>query len=195
MPLRRQRMRRTLTLIAGAALVLLALVLPATAAQAASTDRSTKPPVFTFTLITPNTATAPQAGPMASPGDWIAVTRHGTLSPTTGALHATGPFVHHNADGTVARRGTWTATALTGWPDLGPGRSGRPRRYPSLPPAAGRRRVVNIPAARSSPTGRARLPGHARGRDQWPRRPGRRSLTPPGYVTDAADRTRERRLP
>src|SRR3989442_8180465 len=125
MPLRRQRMRRTLTLIAGAALVLLALVLPATAAQAASTDRSTKPPVFTFTLITPNTATAPQAGPMASPGDWIAVTGHGTFSPTTGAVHATGTFVHHNADGTVACRGTWTATALTGWTDFGPGRSGR----------------------------------------------------------------------
>jgi hypothetical protein len=118
-------MRRTLTLIAGTALVGLALVLPATAAQAANADRGTRPPVLTFTLVTPNTAGAPLAGPMASPGDWIAVTGHGTFSPTTGAVHAAGTFTHHHADGTLACRGTWTATALTGWIDFGAGRGGR----------------------------------------------------------------------
>ena len=62
---------------------------------------------------------------MASPGDWIAVTGHGSFSPASGAVHATGAFVHHNADGTVHCRGTWTATALTGWTDFSGDREGR----------------------------------------------------------------------
>jgi hypothetical protein len=118
-------MRRTLTLLAGTALVLLALVVPGTAAQAADTDHHTAPPTFAFTLLTPNTATAPQAGSMAAAGDWIAITGHGSFTPATGAVRASGVFVHHNADGTVHCLGTWTATALTGWTDFGGAREGR----------------------------------------------------------------------
>ena len=118
-------MRRIPTLICGIALMLLAFALPATAAQAAGTGRDAGPPILTFTLLSPNTATAPQAGPMASPGDWIAVTGHGSFSPASGAVHATGAFVHHNADGTVHCRGTWRATALTGWTDFSGDREGR----------------------------------------------------------------------
>src|SRR6266542_3711791 len=44
---------------------------------------------------------------------------------TTATAHAGGDFVHHNADGTVHCRGTWTATALTGWTDFGASRDGK----------------------------------------------------------------------
>ncbi len=112
-------MRRTLTLIGGAALMILALLVPASAAAAATTATNPQGTVFAFALVTPNTAVAPSGGTTAAPGDWIQVTGAGTFTPNTATVHAGGGFVHHNADGTVHCRGTWTATALTGWTDFG----------------------------------------------------------------------------
>jgi hypothetical protein len=117
-------MRRTLTLICGTALMTLALLVPAGAASATPTT-ARHGNVFSFALVTPNTAVAPSGGMMAAPGDWIEVTGGGGFNPATGAVHAGGAFVHHNVDGTLACRGTWWATALTGWTDLSAARSRR----------------------------------------------------------------------
>jgi hypothetical protein len=117
-------MRRTLTLIGGTALIILALLVPASAAAATRTATAQRA-VFAFALVTPNTAVAPSGGMMARPGDWIEVTGGGTFTPATATVHAGGGFVHHNADGTVHCRGTWTATALTGWTDFGASRDGK----------------------------------------------------------------------
>jgi hypothetical protein len=85
-----------------------------TARPARNTDTS-----YSFALVTPNTAVAPIAGMMASPGDSIRVTGAGWFDPKTKTVHAGGAFIHDNADGTVHCRGTWKATALTGWTDFG----------------------------------------------------------------------------
>ena len=114
-------MRRTLALIGGTAVMMVALLVPASAASAASSARQAR--VFSFTLVTPNTAVAQIGGLMSAPGDWIVVTGGGRFSPATGTVHAGGGFVHHNVDGTVNCRGTWSATALTGWTDFGAARS------------------------------------------------------------------------
>lgn len=116
-------MRRTLTLIGGTALMILALLAPASVA-AATTTTTSQHTVFAFALVTPNTAVAASGGMMAAPGDWIEVTGGGTFTPTTATVHAGGGFVHHNADGTVHCRGTWNATALAGWTDFGASRGG-----------------------------------------------------------------------
>lgn len=112
-------MRRILALVGGTALMILALLIPASPATAANTTATHHGGTFSFVLITPNFAVAESAGMMAAPGDWIEVTGGGTFSPATGAVHAGGVFVHHNVGGVVHCRGTWRATALTGWTDLG----------------------------------------------------------------------------
>ncbi len=112
-------MRRTLTVVGGTALMILALLVPASAAAAATTTADSQRAAFAFALVTPNTAVAPSGGMMAAPGDWIQVTGAGTFTPSTATVNAGGGFVHHNADGTVHCRGTWKATALTGWTDFG----------------------------------------------------------------------------
>lgn len=117
-------------LLAVAVLGVVALLAPATAAGAATPVHA--PATLTFTLLTPNTATAPAAGMMAEPGDWMGVTGRGWFQPATGAVHAGGTFAHHHADGAVHCRGTWTATDLTGWRDLGPGPYGLRRGTVSL---------------------------------------------------------------
>jgi hypothetical protein len=118
-------MRRTLTLIGGATLMAMALLASASAAAAATTSATTDSTTVSFALVTPNTAVAPSGGLMAAPGDWIQVTGGGTFTPTTATVRAAGTFVHHNADGSVHCRGTWTATALTGWTDFGATGNGR----------------------------------------------------------------------
>ena len=118
-------MRRMLTLIVGTALMILALLPPATAEAAGTTTATSQHSIFVFALITPNTAVAPSGGMMTAPGDWIEVTGGGAFTPMTATVHAGGGFVHHNANGTVHCRGTWTATALTGWTDFGASRNGR----------------------------------------------------------------------
>lgn len=117
-------MRRTLTLIGGTALMVLALLLPVSAA-AATAGATTKDTGFSFALVTPNTAVAPSGGMMAAPGDWIEVTGGGAFAPRSSTVHAGGAFVHHNGDGSVHCRGVWVATALTGWTDFGPAGGGR----------------------------------------------------------------------
>jgi hypothetical protein len=118
-------MKRTLKIFGGAMLMLLALLVPThtAAAAAGATVPTGEGTVFSFALRPPNVAVAPSAGTMAAPGDWIRVTGHGTVNPATRVVRAGGTFVHRNADGTVHCRGTWTATALTGWTDFSDARS------------------------------------------------------------------------
>jgi len=42
-----------------------------------------------------------------------------TLDPGAWTVAASGTFVHYRADGTAHCKGTWRATALTGWTDFG----------------------------------------------------------------------------
>ena len=118
-------MRRIPLLCGATALMILALLLPASTADATTAGATKKDTAFAFALVTPNTAVAPDAGTMAAPGDWIQVSGGGTFDPTTATVHAAGTFVHHSADGGVRCRGTWTATALTGWTDFGAARTSR----------------------------------------------------------------------
>lgn len=101
-----------LALVVGA---LMAVAVPAAGATAQAT--STTP--YSFELATPNTAVAPTAGMMAMAGDWIRLTGGGEFDPVAGTVGASGTFVHYNADGTVHCKGTWKATALSGWTDFG----------------------------------------------------------------------------
>ena len=112
-------MRRILLVLAGGLLLALAASLPAGAVTAPAHH----PAAYAFRLLSANTAVSPAGGTMAAPGDWIAVTGGGTFTPATGAVRAGGGFTHYRADGTVHCQGTWSATALTGWTDLG-GRNG-----------------------------------------------------------------------
>lgn len=113
-------MRGRLRIVATTAVAALALMMPAgaatadTAGPARATDTS-----FSFALVTPNTAVAPSAGMMASPGDSIRVNGAGQFDPKAKTVHAGGTFIHYKADGSVHCRGTWKATAVTGWTDFG----------------------------------------------------------------------------
>lgn len=118
-------MRLTVRLIATLAVTSVALLAPASAANAAATTAPGKGTVLSFALVTPNSATAPNAGMMAAPGDSVTVTGAGVFAPTAGTVHAGGTFVHRGADGTLRCRGTWKATALTGWRDFGATRGGK----------------------------------------------------------------------
>lgn len=117
-------MRRTLSLIGAMTLMLMALLIPSTAASAAATAAAGPGTVLSFALTTPNIAVAPSGAMMAMPGDWIKVTGGGTFAPTTGKIDAGGAFVHYNADGAVHCRGTWAASRLTGWTDFGTAANG-----------------------------------------------------------------------
>lgn len=116
-------MRRMLTLIGCAVVMMLALVAPTTSASAATTSATRHGNVYSFALLTPNTAFVPSGAATGTPGDRITVTGGGTFNPATGTVHARGTFVHRNADGTVHCRGLWTATKLTGWTDFSAARS------------------------------------------------------------------------
>jgi hypothetical protein len=141
-------MRRTLTLIGGTALIILALLVPASAA-AATTTATAQRAVFAFALVTPNTAVAPSGGMMARPGDWIEVTGGGTFTPATATVHAGGGFVHHNADGTVHCRGTWTATARpAGQTSAPPATASTAGSSPCSSPTTARRWARSTPAFR-----------------------------------------------
>ena len=111
-------MRRSLTLLAGPALALLAVVLPAAPAAAAEASAARTPHV-SFALLTPNIAVVAQSGPMAQAGDRIEVTGAGRVRLADGTVHAGGTFVHRRGDGTLHCRGVWLANALTTWTDLG----------------------------------------------------------------------------
>ncbi len=116
-------MPRPVRLLVTLALTTVVLLAPAGAASAATTAPA-KGTVLSFALLTPNTATAPNAGTMAAPGDSITVTGAGVFVPSAGTVHAGGTFVHRGADGTLRCRGTWKATALTGWTDFAATRGG-----------------------------------------------------------------------
>lgn len=120
-------MQRLLRLLTITTLALFATFASAGTATAAADTGARTATSFAFALLTPNTASSPSGGMMAQPGDWISVTGGGTFQPAAGTVHAGGSFVHHRADGTVHCQGTWTATALTGWTDLG--RAPGARRY------------------------------------------------------------------
>lgn len=117
-------MRRTLGLITGFALIVLALLAPSGAASAATTAAATRGTILAFALTASNTTVAPSGGMMAEAGDWIQVTGGGTVTPATRRVSAGGAFVHYDADGTVHCSGTWTASTLTGWTDFGAAANG-----------------------------------------------------------------------
>ena len=112
-------MRAVVRLLTVLGLMLLGLV-PPTAATAATTST-----VLGFRLASPNTAVSPDGGMMASPGDWITVTGGGIVDLTARNVAAAGTFVHYRVDGTEHCRGTWRATALTGWVSFDGSRSAR----------------------------------------------------------------------
>lgn len=75
--------------------------------------------VYSFDLGSGDTATAPVAGMMAAPGDWIRVKGSGTFDPVAHTVKASGKFVHYAADGSVHCQGTWKATDFTNFVDFG----------------------------------------------------------------------------
>ncbi len=119
-------MRGSISRIAVTASALVALAAPAIPAAASTqVTAKTRGPVVSFRLTPPNTATSPDGGMMAAPGDRIRISGGGIFDPATRAVHAGGRFTHYTADGTVHCAGTWKATELTGWTDFGGRRQGR----------------------------------------------------------------------
>jgi hypothetical protein len=116
--------------LAGLLLLVLAVLALAPAALAAGSTAPTAAASalsgrYAFVLTGANTASATMSDDMTAPGDWISVRGGGVFDPAAGTVTAGGTFVHYTADGAVHCRGTWQATALTGFTAFGPARSGR----------------------------------------------------------------------
>lgn len=102
--------------LAGAFLLIALVALTASPALAATPSQHG---VYSFSLASGNTATAPAAGMMASAGDWIRVKGSGTFDPVAGTVKASGKFVHYTAAGAVHCEGTWKATSFSSFLDFG----------------------------------------------------------------------------
>jgi len=112
--------RLTLVLVGTFVASLLSLVLWSPAWAAGTISHT----VYSFDLTKGDTASSPNGGMMASPGDWIKVKGSGTFDPTAGTVNASGSFVHYNASGSVVCQGTWVATAFTSFTDFGKNANG-----------------------------------------------------------------------
>jgi hypothetical protein len=110
------RLKALMAVVALGALALVA-VLPALAAKPATHHE------YTFDLC--SGATAPAAGMMAGPGDWVRVKGSGRFDPIARTVGAGGTFIHFAADGTVHCHGTWKATDLTSFVDFGANTDGK----------------------------------------------------------------------
>lgn len=114
-------MRRLKLVLVGAFVAgLLSLVLGSPVLAAGTTSAT----VYSFDLAPANTASSPNGGMMASPGDWISVKGSGTFDTTAKTVKASGSFVHYNASGAVVCQGTWKATAFTNFTDFGTNANG-----------------------------------------------------------------------
>jgi hypothetical protein len=107
--------RLKLVLVGAFVASLLSLVLWSPVLAAGTTSHT----VYSFDLAPANTASSPNGGTMASPGDWISVKGSGTFDTTAWTVKASGSFVHYNSSGTVMCQGTWVATAFTSFTDFG----------------------------------------------------------------------------
>lgn len=114
---------RWFRVIPASAVTALALAFALAPPTMAATTNET--PVYSFDLVTANTASSANGGMMASPGDSISVTGSGTFDPVTRTVRAKGMFVHYKADGTVACQGTWKATGFTSFTDFGSDNQGQ----------------------------------------------------------------------
>ncbi len=114
-------MRRLKLVLVGTFVAsLLSLVLWSPAWAAGTTSDT----VYSFDLTHGDTASSPNGGMMASPGDWISVKGSGTFDTTAGTVKASGSFVHYNSSGSVVCQGTWVATAFTSFTDFGKNANG-----------------------------------------------------------------------
>ena len=77
-------------------------------------------------VVLANSATATNAGMMASPGDRITVSGGGTFDVAARTVNAAGVFVHRSADGAIHCQGTWWATDFTSFVSFGADPRGGP---------------------------------------------------------------------
>jgi hypothetical protein len=109
-------MRWLKIILIGVVVAGIMLVVQGTPALAAGTNADS---VYSFDLTTANTATSPNGGMMASPGDWISVKGSGTFDPIARTVQARGSFVHYSSSGTIVCQGTWKATGFTSFRNFG----------------------------------------------------------------------------
>ena len=115
-------MRRLKLVLVGTFVASLLSLVLWSPAWAAGTNSDT---VYSFDLTRGDTASSPNAGGMASPGDWIRVKGSGTFDPKAQTVQASGSFVHYNSSGSVVCQGTWVATAFTSFTDFGTNADGQ----------------------------------------------------------------------
>lgn len=104
-------------IIPASAVTALAISVSLWAAPAMAGTTTTS--VYSFDLVTANTAISPDGGTMASPGDSISVTGSGTFDAIAKTVRAKGTFVHYSSSGAVVCQGTWKATGFTSFTDFG----------------------------------------------------------------------------